>query len=135
MDTLPDEVVDAAVESISQLPAGGDGMVGLWSWGRAIARVPEESTAFTGRTAAYWVASEAQWDDPALDEPFRAWGREAMARIAPFTSTGRYVNDATETGEQIVRSIYGDDKYERLRALKRTWDPDNVFRLNQNIRP
>ena len=135
MDALPAEVVDSAVESVSQLPAGGDGMVGLWSWGRAIARVPDESTAFTGREAAYWVAAEAQWDDPALDEPHRAWGREAMARIAPFTGKGRYVNDATETGEQVVRAIYGEDKYERLRALKRTWDPDNVFRLNQNIRP
>ena len=54
---------------------------------------------------------------------------------APYTSVGRYVNDVTEVGGDIARMIYGDAKYERLVALKREWDPDNVFRLNQNIGP
>ena len=48
---------------------------------------------------------------------------------------GHYVNDMVETGEGVVRAIYGDAKYERLADLKRVYDPDNVFRLNQNIRP
>jgi FAD/FMN-containing dehydrogenase len=58
-----------------------------------------------------------------------------MAALEPFTAAGHYVNDMVETDESIVRSIYGDAKYERLLALKRTYDPDNVFRMNQNIRP
>jgi FAD/FMN-containing dehydrogenase len=58
-----------------------------------------------------------------------------MDQVQPFTSAGRYVNDVAEAGEDVVRSVYGDAKYERLVALKRVWDPDNVFRLNQNIRP
>ena len=58
-----------------------------------------------------------------------------MAAIKPFTRAGHYVNDVVEQGEDVVRSIYGSVKYERLRALKRAFDPDNVFRLNQNIRP
>jgi FAD/FMN-containing dehydrogenase len=58
-----------------------------------------------------------------------------MADVAPFAVAGRYVNDVAETGEDVVRSVYGDAKYERLVALKRAWDPDNVFRLNQNVRP
>ena len=48
---------------------------------------------------------------------------------------GRYVNDVIEAGDDVARMIYGDAKYDRLVALKREWDPDNVFRLNQNIRP
>ena len=49
---------------------------------------------------------------------------------------GQYVNDVSETGDEaLIRSVYGDAKYERLVALKRAWDPDNVFRMNQNIRP
>jgi len=52
-----------------------------------------------------------------------------------FTRAGQYVNDVVEQGDDVVRSIYGDAKYKRLRALKRMYDPDNVFRLNQNIRP
>lgn len=133
--SMPDGIVDVAVERAARVPRGGDGGLGIWAWGRAIARVPEEATAFTGREAAFWVAAEVMWEDPACDESQRAWGRETMAEIAPFTSTGRYVNDVAESGEQVVRSVYGDEKYERLVGLKRTWDPDNVFRLNQNIRP
>jgi hypothetical protein len=58
-----------------------------------------------------------------------------MAAIKPFTRAGHYVNDMVEQGDDVVRSIYGDKKCDRLRALKRKHDPDNVFRLNQNIRP
>ena len=55
--------------------------------------------------------------------------------LAPFATDGRYVNDVVEVGADVPRTIYGDAKYERLVALKREWDPDNVFRLNQNIQP
>jgi FAD/FMN-containing dehydrogenase len=57
-----------------------------------------------------------------------------VAAAAPFASPGRYVNDVAEAGED-GRAIYGEEKYQRLVELKRAWDPDNVFRLNQNIRP
>ena len=64
-----------------------------------------------------------------------AWVRGAMAIAEPFAAKGRYVNEQTDTGEQVAWAVYGADKMERLRALKRTWDPDNCFRLNQNIKP
>jgi FAD/FMN-containing dehydrogenase len=135
LPAFPDEAVDLCVHRASGRPAGGDGSLGAWTWGGAIARVPEDATAFTGRTPAFWVAAEAMWDDPALDDAYRGWVRSALADLQPFLATGRYVNDVSDTGDDVVRSIYGDAKYERLVALKRTWDPDNVFRLNQNVRP
>jgi FAD/FMN-containing dehydrogenase len=135
MPSLPDEVVDRCVTHVSRAPAGGDCGFSIWAWGRAIARVSEEATAFTGRGASFWMAAEALWDDPALDEACIAWGRTAMQDLTPFMGTGRYVNDAFESGEDVVRSVYGLDKYDRLVALKRAWDPENTFRLNQNIRP
>jgi hypothetical protein len=58
-----------------------------------------------------------------------------MDDVRPFTSVGQYVNDVSEAGEDLGASIYGAAKYERLVALKRAWDPENVFRLNQNVRP
>ena len=58
-----------------------------------------------------------------------------MAALKPLTRAGNYVNDVVEQGDDVVRAIYGDKKYERLRALKRANDPDNAFRMNQNIRP
>jgi FAD/FMN-containing dehydrogenase len=91
--------------------------------------------AFTGRHAGFWLGVEALWEDSERDEAFMSWGRAAWDALMPFTTAGHYVNDMVETGEGIVRAIYGDAKYERLVELKRSYDPDNVFRLNQNIAP
>ena len=134
LPALPDELVELGVEHAHRMPEGADGEFSIWCWGRAIANVPEDATAFTGRDAGFWLALEVQWDDPALDGPSRDWARAAVAAAAPFASSGRYVNDVAEVGED-GRAIYGEEKYRRLVELKRAWDPDNVFRLNQNIRP
>ena len=133
LDDLSDAAVDRAAEQVSV--ARGDCSIGLWAQGGAIADVAENEMAFNGRDAAHWVGAEAFWVDKERDGDHIAWGRAAMAAIKPFTRAGHYVNDIVEQGEDVVRGIYGDKKYERLRALKRRHDPDNVFRLNQNIRP
>jgi FAD/FMN-containing dehydrogenase len=135
MSSFPDEAVDVCVDHVQRAPEDGGCSIGAWAWGRAIADVPEAATAFTGREANYWIAAETVWDDPSLDEAHRAWTRTAMADLDPYMMTARYVNDVVESGEDVVRSVYGAAKYQRLVALKRTWDPDNVFRLNQNVRP
>jgi len=135
LPSLPDEAVDICVEHTVHAPEAGEIGFSTWAWGRKISEVPEDGTAFTGREAAAWIAAEAMWDDPALDEACRAWGRGALADLEPFSSEGRYVNDVAEVGSDVARAIYGDAKYDRLLALKREWDPDNVFQLNQNIRP
>jgi FAD/FMN-containing dehydrogenase len=131
---LPGDVLSRCAERLAHAPEAGDCSISVWAWGGAIANVPEDGTAFTGREAAYWISAEAQWDDPALDEACREWGRDTIAEVMPHALDGRYVNDVAEAGTD-VRSVYGEAKYERLVALKRAWDPDNVFRLNQNIRP
>jgi FAD/FMN-containing dehydrogenase len=64
-----------------------------------------------------------------------AWSRATWEKLRPFTTGGHYVNDLVEAGEALARAAYGDAKYDRLVQLKRAWDPDNVFRLYQNIRP
>jgi FAD binding domain-containing protein/berberine-like enzyme len=133
LDQLSDAAVDRMAEQVSAAP--GECSIGLWAQGGATADVAEDAMAFTGRGAAHWLGAEAFWAEKDKDADHVAWGRAAMAAIKPFTRAGHYVNDIVEQGDEIVRSIYGDAKYERLRALKRTYDPDNVFRLNQNIRP
>jgi FAD/FMN-containing dehydrogenase len=132
---LPDELVERCVSQIEQAPNGGDCSFSFWSWGRAIARVDADATAFPVRDAAFWASAEAMWDEPGTDEEHRDWVRSGMGVIMPFSVEGRYVNDVTESGEDVVRSVYGDAKYGRLVELKRAWDPDNVFHLNQNVRP
>jgi FAD/FMN-containing dehydrogenase len=129
---LTGRFVDVSLERMAEAP-GTDCSIGLWAQGGAISRVPDDAMAFTGRQAPFWLGVEAPWEDPALDDAHIDWGRSTMDAMAPFTAEGHYVNDVAEPGD--VRSIYGAGKYERLVDLKRAFDPDNVFRLNQNIKP
>ena len=133
LDELSDAAVDRMAEHVSIAP--GECSIGLWAQGGATTNEAEDAMAFTGRGAAYWLGAEAFWVDKDQDRDYVGWGRAAMAALKPFTRAGQYVNDVVEQGDEVVRGIYGDKKYERLRALKRKYDPDNVFRLNQNIRP
>jgi FAD/FMN-containing dehydrogenase len=133
--SLPDDLVTRCVEQMSRLPAGAEGEYSVWACGGAFARVPEEATAFSGRRAAFWMGAEILWKDREQDDECRTWGKVAVSHLLPYDSGGRYVNDVAEVGDDVTRSIYGDAKYDRLVALKRAWDPDNVFRLNQNVRP
>ena len=131
---LTDELVARCVAHVTSAPGDVDCGVSAWTCGGAMGEVPNDATAFTGRDAAFWVAAEAQWDDPELDREGRAWPRRVTDDLAPFATEGRYVNDVAEVGGDL-RSVYGAAKYDRLVAVKRAWDPDNVFRLNQNIAP
>jgi FAD/FMN-containing dehydrogenase len=126
--------VDTGLERIAEAP-GDECWVGLWAQGGAIARVADDAMAFTGREAPFWLGVEAAWDDPSLDGAHREWGKVTMEALTPFTAEGHYVNDIMETGDDVARGVYGDAKYDRLVQLKRAYDPDNIFRLNQNIRP
>jgi FAD/FMN-containing dehydrogenase len=133
--SLPAALVRDWADQLSDVPDGAEGGFSVWAWGRAIASVSEDDTAFTGRDAAFWAGAEIAWNDDGLDDACRSWARSAVDTAAPYAAAGRYVNDVMEVGGDVARMIYGDAKYERLVALKREWDPDNVFRLNQNIEP
>lgn len=133
LDELSDAAVDAAAKQISS--AEGECSITVWAMGGATASVPEDAMAFTGRSAAHWVDADALWVEKEHDQSRIAWGRATLAALKPYARAGNYVNASVEEGHDVVRGIYGDTKYERLRALKRAHDPDNVFHLNQNIRP
>ena len=129
---LSDEVVSLCAGLVETIPPGAE--LSLWAQGGAVGRVPDDAMAYTGRHAPFNVSAELAWTDAADDEQRIAWGRAAIAKIKPFMTTGQYVNDVVEAGTDGAQ-IYGQAKYERLVGLKRKYDPDNFFRLNQNIRP
>jgi FAD/FMN-containing dehydrogenase len=107
----------------------------IFHLGGAVATGDAEGSAFEDRRAGHAVNIDAVWSEPAQASACMAWTRSLWEAIRPY-STGRvYVNFLGEEGQDRVRAAYGDLKYERLRALKRRYDPTNVFRLNQNIRP
>ena len=126
-------VLDAFVAHVEQVP--GDATISVTALGGAIDRVPDDAMAFTGRGHPFDVSPDSSWSDAALDEANATWVRDAMSIVEPDRLPGRYINELSDAGPEITRSSYGDAKLERLRDLKRTWDPANVFRLNHNIAP
>jgi FAD/FMN-containing dehydrogenase len=100
--------------------------------GGAVARVPDQATAFPGRSAPFNYNVIAIWSDPAEDESNRAWARAFAAELDDLAGAGAYLTDV-EAGA--AQRAYGDQRYARLVALKRRYDPTNLFRLNQNIQP
>ena len=132
LPALTDDVIEACAALSETIPP--DAELSLWAHSGAVGRVPDDAMAYTGRDAAYSISAELQWTNAADDDARIAWGRAAMAALKPHLGTGRYVNDVVEAGTDGAQ-IYGQAKFERVLALKRKYDPDNFFRLNQNIRP
>jgi len=102
--------------------------------GRATTVGPDES-AFGHRRAAYSFAAVALWFEPGEEAAATAWIRDFFAEMTPFLASGVYTNYlAGDEGDARVRAAYGRS-WDRLVALKRKFDPENFFRLNQNVNP
>ena len=132
---LSDEVIDAMVEAFSRAPSHRTLMLFIPVNGAA-SRVSADATAFPHRDASLvGIGVYALWDDPAAADENVAWTRETWSALQPFASGGVYVNDLSEDeGDDRVRLAYGSN-YDRLARIKATYDPDNVFRLNANVKP
>ena len=132
MDVRP-EALDELVDHVATVP--GDASVSITTLGGAIGRVDEDATAFPGRQMAFDLSADSDWSDPALDEANMDWCRRALAILAPDFGLGGYPNGNADSGPAEIRRLYGDAKLARLAALKRAWDPDNVFHVNPNVAP
>ncbi len=124
---------DALIDRFPSVPSASSFFV-FQQVGGAIARVPPAATAYANRRAAYDSFPVSIWNDPATDEANIAWAREMHAVLRPFAMDGVYVNNLGDEGHDRVKAAYGEN-YDRLLTLKRKYDPNNLFRLNQNIRP
>jgi FAD/FMN-containing dehydrogenase len=130
---LADEVIDITVEHSLRIGSPLTAFP-IWQRGGAAARVGEDETAFGGRGAGYTFNITAATETAEGFEEEREWVRNFWSALEPY-HTGAYVNFLMEEGEERVRQAYGAKKYDRLKDLKRRYDPDNLFSLNQNIRP
>jgi FAD/FMN-containing dehydrogenase len=132
---LPDELVDELLARIVALgrPPGG---ILIESLHGAPKHADETAGALGFRQAAFNLSATATWQDAALDSESIGWARETAAALEPWAVSGGYANymQADEPIER-VRAAFGDEAFERLRALKRRYDPGNVLRRNQNIPP
>lgn len=133
-DSFPDPAIDVFVESGLDRGTEMTQQI-LFPWGGAIAHVPEDATPIAHRGTAWVTHPFAIWDDPEDDGAAIAWARKFRRDIAAHTSGGVWLNYIGNEGEDRVRAAFGEVKYARLAAVKAEYDPQNVFRGNQNIRP
>ena len=131
---LSDGAIDAALEHGANMRSPFS-QLHLHHMGGAVTRVGEDDTAFGNRRAAYAYNVNTMWMDPSEDAMQEASNREFSSALAPFATGGVYVNFLGNEGEARIRAAYGDAKFQRLAELKRRFDPDNLFKLNQNIPP
>jgi FAD/FMN-containing dehydrogenase len=103
--------------------------------GGSTARVPVGATAFAHRAAPFLLNINARWPLPGDEDPHIGWARGLWDAMRPYSAGGGYVNFLGEEGSDRVRAAYGEATFRRLVALKRTYDPANTFRVNQNIPP
>jgi FAD/FMN-containing dehydrogenase len=130
---LNDAVIDIVVEHGRRIVSPITSLA-LWQMGGAVARVDENETAFNGRQAGFTFNINGNSVSAEGFDAEREWARAYWSALAPH-HTSVYVNFLMEEGEDRIRQAYGPEKYDRLKALKRKYDPTNFFRLNQNIRP
>jgi FAD/FMN-containing dehydrogenase len=135
--TFADELSAGLVEALVQRGRSlGSPLtqVEVLSLGGAIARVPSDATAYPHRAARWLVNVPASWADPAQTQREVAWVRETFSTIQPYARGGAYVNFMEADDLDADETAYGDT-LQRLRRVKRDYDPQNVFSLNQNILP
>ena len=131
---LSDALIDTLVEHAWRA-ATPESYTIIFQLGGAVGRADPEASAFEDRQAAHAVVIDAVWSEPARASACVAWTRAFWDAVRPYATGRIYVNFLGEEGQDRVRAAYGAAKYERLRALKRTYDPTNLFRLNQNVAP
>jgi len=130
---LSDEVIDVVLSRIGELP-GEFTSAYFAPGGGATARVDASATAFPHRHAAFSFHIMAGWSGPADDERVTAWAQDVCDALEPHSTGGVYVNVLGAGEQSRIRAAYGDN-FDRLVEVKRKWDPENLFRMNHNIRP
>jgi FAD/FMN-containing dehydrogenase len=130
---LQDGLFDAIIEYIGTLPSP-QCEIFIGALGGATARPSPESAAYPHRDVQFVMNVHGRWEDPADDQRCITWARDFFKASAPFASSGVYVNFLTADEGDRVGAAYGSN-YERLARVKRSYDPENLFRMNHNIKP
>ena len=130
---LSDDVIDLTVDHSMRIRSPLTAFP-IWQMGGAVGRVGDDETAFGGRGAGHTFNITSSTEAAEGFDEEREWARAFWSALEPH-HTSVYVNFLMDEGEERVREAYGAEKYDRLKQLKRRYDPDNFFRLNQNIPP
>src|SRR6185503_3344870 len=125
---LPDEALDTLVDRFNAITSPLSALL-IEQFGGAVARVPADETAFAQRDALFNLAVISRWADPSTADTHIEWAKKSSEAAKPYASGGVYVNYLGAEGADRVRAAYGA-KYDKLVAVKKKYDPDNVFSMN-----
>jgi FAD/FMN-containing dehydrogenase len=131
---LSDEVIDLNLRHAEGIGSPLTAMF-FQPLGGALARIPADATAINPNAGRWVVHALALWETDAETEHELAWVRQWGEMMEPYIRAGVPLTFSADTGEERVRATFGEEKYARLVALKDKYDPENLFRLNQNIKP
>jgi len=132
---LTDDAIDTIISHTSNFTSPTT-LVALFQMRGAVSRIGENDTAYSHRDAAIALNINASWTDPSEAEKHIKWTRDFWRSMQPFSTGGAYINfQSQDEGEERVQATYGQEKLEKLVKLKNKYDPRNLFRLNQNIKP
>lgn len=131
----PGGAIAVCVTDLAMDAPTADSEVFMIQLGGAVADVPEEATAYSGRAGGFYWIVQPVWDDPTDDARCLRWGKEGGQAMAALSQAGNYLNEQAEVSREQTLLAYGQAKYARLAMLKARFDPHNLFRLNQNIGP
>ena len=132
VNELSEAALDELVAFIDQAPIGS--LFQLRNLGGAASRVPADATAYSGRHWPALVALGTTFEDPTAYAEWDAFTEAAIDRVVPGPRQV-YVNFLADEGQEAVQRAYGAQAWQRLLEIKRRYDPDNLFKSNQNIRP
>src|SRR3546814_237193 len=130
---LSDGAIDTIVEAVGRLP-GPECEIFIAQVGGAMSHVAPEATAYPHRGAHFVMNVHTRWREAADDAGCIDWARGLFQAVAPFATGSAYVNFMPDDETDRIEKVYGAN-YRRLTEIKKRWDPENVFRMNQNIRP
>jgi len=132
-DQLSDDAIKVLLEGIRSLP-GPECEVFMAHVGGAMSRVAPGATAYPHRGAHFIMNVHTRWRDRRDDNACVAWARMLFGAMAPYSTGSAYVNFMPDDEADRIEKVYGSN-YKELLEIKRRYDPDNLFRMNQNIRP
>jgi hypothetical protein len=132
--SLTDEAIEAIAQNVGKSPSPYTFAPFIENWHGAATRVGVTETAFPHRQYSWNFMAWSMWASPSESEKNIQWTRECWESLRPFLVAGSYGNYVTDEGDAIERAAYGPN-YDRLVALKRKYDPTNLFRMNHNIKP
>jgi FAD/FMN-containing dehydrogenase len=133
LSTLSDEAIDAVIDYAGKLPSPHC-EVFLALLGGEASRPAPDAIAYAQRDAKFVLNVHARWEDASDDQACIAWAREFFGATAPYATGGVYVNFLGQDEPTRITAAYGPN-YDRLAKVKNTYDPENLFHLNQNIKP